>query len=241
MPSFFLNLIRSCIFTPEVRDEIDYTDHSYRITGRRSRRDAPGGHGQRVDRESCSHRFRSPERYPWHSRGFNHSHNFQDIKSVPFGQTYAGEPTKDGDTKVCENQLECVICGTAMTRKECYTLPNCGHMFHKACIKEWHENNPTCPFCRASFSLLEQEKCTVCDIALAEEQCYILTRCGHMFHINCMNQWYEEKASCPVCHVRVYNSYGYVDIPKNVKLWSSYSVNKRVRLIRGNRAGEGLV
>lgn len=44
----------------------------------------------------------------------------------------------------------CVICLAAYEVGEsCFVLPNCKHMFHKACIATWFRKHVTCPLCRA--------------------------------------------------------------------------------------------
>ena len=52
---------------------------------------------------------------------------------------------------------ECPICYDLMTKENTQTL-NCGHKFHKKCIKKWKRNNTAkCPMCRGSIQTLSPE------------------------------------------------------------------------------------
>ena len=43
-------------------------------------------------------------------------------------------------------------------------------------------------------------QCSVCleEMKKGEEVCE-LKRCGHVFHNECVNEWFKTKNSCPVC------------------------------------------
>lgn len=53
---------------------------------------------------------------------------------------------------------ECPICyDDPMTKENTQTL-NCGHKFHKRCIKKWKRgNNAKCPMCRGSIQSLSPD------------------------------------------------------------------------------------
>ncbi len=52
---------------------------------------------------------------------------------------------------------ECPICYEPMTKENTQKL-NCGHKFHKKCIKKWKRNNTAkCPMCRGSIQTLSPE------------------------------------------------------------------------------------
>lgn len=52
---------------------------------------------------------------------------------------------------------ECPICYEHMTKENTQTL-NCGHKFHKRCIKKWkRNNNAKCPMCRGTIQSLSPE------------------------------------------------------------------------------------
>lgn len=48
---------------------------------------------------------------------------------------------------------ECSICQDNFGKMiQVYKLPNCGHMYHKECLKPWIEmGHVTCPNCRGTF------------------------------------------------------------------------------------------
>ena len=49
---------------------------------------------------------------------------------------------------------ECAICLETMKQGESVSLIYCSHIFHTACIYEWFQKKPVCPFCekRVSFA-----------------------------------------------------------------------------------------
>jgi hypothetical protein len=52
------------------------------------------------------------------------------------------------DHAAAENN--CVVCADALQSAAAYTLPECGHAFHTACIMTWFRANQTrCPLCNA--------------------------------------------------------------------------------------------
>jgi hypothetical protein len=42
---------------------------------------------------------------------------------------------------------QCVICLEMMKRNQEIETLKCTHVFHHACIKQWHEKKDTCPKC----------------------------------------------------------------------------------------------
>ena len=46
-----------------------------------------------------------------------------------------------------KHKYECSICMEDLS-KETLKVVKCGHFFHKDCIKQWLNNNNTCPLCR---------------------------------------------------------------------------------------------
>ena len=54
---------------------------------------------------------------------------------------------------ICEYQ-ECSIClSDVFVYDSNILIINCGHMFHKDCIKEWINTNKSCPICREDVIL----------------------------------------------------------------------------------------
>ncbi|CAO1442067.1 unnamed protein product [Diamesa hyperborea] len=53
--------------------------------------------------------------------------------------------------------LECLICFHRLLARENNTFStNCGHVYHKACIEDWVNQNQTCPHCRKPNPVLFQ-------------------------------------------------------------------------------------
>lgn len=45
---------------------------------------------------------------------------------------------------------------------------------------------------------IELKECIICYEEFKERNTIIL-RCGHFFHIDCINQWFNYKDTCPIC------------------------------------------
>ena len=50
-------------------------------------------------------------------------------------------------------EKECIICQEEK-RDQWRALP-CAHIFHDKCVKEWLQQNPSCPVCRTTFPTLQ--------------------------------------------------------------------------------------
>ncbi|CAI2378841.1 unnamed protein product [Moneuplotes crassus] len=88
---------------------------------------------------------------------FEIKNNFNQIPSIIF---QAFTPLKSD---------ECAICLTKYEQDDTIkVLPGCFHTFHAECIKEWFENNPTCPFCRREFTLDDIQRCE----GMSEDEIY---------------------------------------------------------------------
>jgi hypothetical protein len=100
-------------------------------------------------------------------------------------------------------EMECPMClGTSSSIGEIgWTLTECNHVFHTACLRKWTVGNTTCPYCRAE--LMHSVITTQCNICLdsgdASESDWALTRCGHSFHTDCLRQWTGGYRTCPNC------------------------------------------
>lgn len=66
---------------------------------------------------------------------------------------------------------------------------------------------PTMKFNREAFSSMEDAQCTIC---LAEYQdkevLRIMPKCGHSFHLSCIDVWLRKQSTCPVCRLAVQES-----------------------------------
>ncbi|XP_047320710.1 E3 ubiquitin-protein ligase RNF181-like [Impatiens glandulifera] len=45
--------------------------------------------------------------------------------------------------------------------------------------------------------------CSVCMDGFDEEGSGKITRCGHMYHGNCIIEWLSQKDSCPICRCKI--------------------------------------
>jgi hypothetical protein len=39
----------------------------------------------------------------------------------------------------------------------------------------------------------------ICCICLDSEECPVITRCGHVYHTECVSVWFNLRAECPMC------------------------------------------
>lgn len=67
-----------------------------------------------------------------------------------------GSITKEEAVEISPEDVkpdDCAICFEVfeIENGEVYTVANCNHKFHEACIKKWKERNTTCPFCRGKL------------------------------------------------------------------------------------------
>jgi len=84
------------------------------------------------------------------------------------------------------------------------------------------------------------ESCPICLDSLISAKCYLLPRCGHLIHISCMDLWSERKSKCPICNTPVSTNFGGVCIPKDIRKYIEYGVQKRKRIVRARYLAKGL-
>lgn len=61
---------------------------------------------------------------------------------------------------------------------------------------------PTAKYNQQLFTSTEDNLCTVCLSDYKDKEVLrILPRCGHTFHIGCIDVWFRQHSSCPVCRV----------------------------------------
>ena len=53
-------------------------------------------------------------------------------------------------TKQC-SEKKCIICLNSFLLSEYLHMLPCHHVFHPACISEWHKRKPECPVCKQIF------------------------------------------------------------------------------------------
>ncbi|XP_009603327.1 E3 ubiquitin-protein ligase ATL59-like [Nicotiana tomentosiformis] len=63
-------------------------------------------------------------------------------------------------------------------------------------------NFPTKKYSDAFFTFAEDTQCTVCLAEYREEDTLrILPLCGHYFHATCIDIWFRQHSTCPVCRI----------------------------------------
>lgn len=63
-------------------------------------------------------------------------------------------------------------------------------------------NFPTKKYSDAFFAFEEDTQCTVCLAEYREEDTlHILPLCGHYFHATCIDIWFQQQSTCPVCRI----------------------------------------
>ncbi|WCJ23141.1 RING/U-box superfamily protein [Euphorbia peplus] len=66
---------------------------------------------------------------------------------------------------------------------------------------------PTMKFSREAFSSVEDAQCSICLGDYQEKEVLrIMPKCGHNFHLSCIDVWLRKQSTCPVCRFPVQNS-----------------------------------
>lgn len=74
---------------------------------------------------------------------------------------------------------------------------------------------PTMKFHRDAFSSTEDPQCTICLGDYQEKEVLrIMPKCGHSFHLSCIDPWLMKQSTCPVCRLPLEHSCD----PKRVRL-----------------------
>ncbi|XP_027925547.1 RING-H2 finger protein ATL5-like [Vigna unguiculata] len=66
---------------------------------------------------------------------------------------------------------------------------------------------PTLKFNQEAFSSLEHTQCVICLADYKEREVLrIMPKCGHTFHLSCIDIWLRKQSTCPVCRLPLKNS-----------------------------------
>ncbi|XP_012083488.1 RING-H2 finger protein ATL5 isoform X2 [Jatropha curcas] len=66
---------------------------------------------------------------------------------------------------------------------------------------------PTMKFSREAFSSVEDAQCSICLGEYQEKEVLrIMPKCGHNFHLSCIDVWLRKQSTCPVCRFPVEDS-----------------------------------
>ncbi|KMT00194.1 hypothetical protein BVRB_1g020100 [Beta vulgaris subsp. vulgaris] len=74
---------------------------------------------------------------------------------------------------------------------------------------------PTMKFHRDAFSSAEDSQCSICLGEYQEKEVLrIMPKCGHSFHLSCIDPWLMKQSTCPVCRLPLKHSFD----PKHTRL-----------------------
>jgi hypothetical protein len=63
---------------------------------------------------------------------------------------------------------------------------------------------PTMKFDHEGFGSMEDAQCTICLGEYQEKEVLrIMPKCGHTFHVSCIDMWLRKQSTCPVCRLSV--------------------------------------
>ncbi|GAA0159618.1 hypothetical protein LIER_16351 [Lithospermum erythrorhizon] len=66
---------------------------------------------------------------------------------------------------------------------------------------------PTVKFYRESFGSLEDAQCVICLGEYEDKEVLrIMPKCGHTYHLSCIDVWLKRQSTCPVCRLPVHDS-----------------------------------
>ncbi|KAL2337379.1 hypothetical protein Fmac_011825 [Flemingia macrophylla] len=81
---------------------------------------------------------------------------------------------------------------------------------------EYHGNHPepafvaaipTLNFNQEAFSSSESTQCVICLAEYKEKELLrIIPKCGHTFHLSCIDMWLRKQSTCPVCRLSLKNA-----------------------------------
>lgn len=84
---------------------------------------------------------------------------------------------------------------------------------------------PTMKFNHEAFSSIEDAQCTICLAEYQEKEVLrIMPKCGHSFHLSCIDIWLRKQFTCPVCRLSVQDSIETKDI-RSATLSTSQSLH----------------
>lgn len=54
------------------------------------------------------------------------------------------------------------------------------------------------------YKKIEEDTCSICNSKFSGEDSCIRTNCLHVYHVDCIKDWFEKKVTCPNCRENVY-------------------------------------
>ena len=63
-------------------------------------------------------------------------------------------------------------------------------------LASWEGDSETCSICKASFI----SPCADCEVRGISDACpAVQGRCGHQYHLHCIEKWVSKNPTCPLC------------------------------------------
>ena len=47
------------------------------------------------------------------------------------------------------------------------------------------------------------EQCNICLDTYYSRQTITILKCGHKYHKNCLQKWFQKKKTCPICSIEI--------------------------------------
>ncbi|XP_023513497.1 RING-H2 finger protein ATL5-like [Cucurbita pepo subsp. pepo] len=67
---------------------------------------------------------------------------------------------------------------------------------------------PTMKFDLEAFSSVEDAQCSICLSEYEEKEVLrIIPKCGHSFHLSCIDVWLRKQSTCPVCRLPLQDTF----------------------------------
>ncbi|KAG6666737.1 RING-H2 finger protein ATL64-like isoform X1 [Carya illinoinensis] len=68
---------------------------------------------------------------------------------------------------------------------------------------------PTMKFDNEAFSSMEDPQCSICLAEYQEKEVLrIMPKCGHTYHLSCIDVWLRKQSTCPVCRLPLQDFFG---------------------------------
>ncbi|KAF5464169.1 hypothetical protein F2P56_014264 [Juglans regia] len=68
---------------------------------------------------------------------------------------------------------------------------------------------PTMKFDNEAFSSMDDPQCSICLAEYQEKEVLrIMPKCGHTYHLSCIDVWLRKQSTCPVCRLPLQDSFG---------------------------------
>ena len=68
------------------------------------------------------------------------------------------------------------------------------------------------------YNILKHKKCAICLSKYKKKNNIIILKCLHLYHVNCIDKWFNTNTSCPTCRKK-YTLSDNINKKKILKLW----------------------